>query len=196
MCPSVLGGVLVIYRKIPPALMMHRTGMQPACISQYQHADKDEDKRPHEKIASLDCEVGSDVARWHDWFPSHIGDDRYSRPEIRRYSHGIGKSLFVWHCVVGLRGRELPTKRLSAASFGGNPEIPRKSRDVRCWPVLRVVNFGQTHSPSVGTIHTPKNRAVFGSGRSQTRSKRPKTRFWLWHENSARSTNSDRRQKW
>jgi hypothetical protein len=62
----------------------------------------------------------------------------------------------------------------SPSTFGGNPDIPRKSRDVRCWPVLRVVNFGQTHSPSVGMIHTPKNRIVFGSGRSQTRSNRQK----------------------
>jgi len=122
------------------------------------------------------------------------------RPEYKAAKRGhfaiLQEIPFAWECVVGLRGLELPTKRLSAASFGGNPDIPRKSRDVRCWPVLRVVNFGQTHSPSVGTIQTPKNRAMFGSGRSQTRSKRPKTRFWLWHENSAKSANSDRRQKW
>src|SRR6516164_7167883 len=27
-------------------------------------------------IACLDCEVGSDVARCHDWFPHHFSDDR------------------------------------------------------------------------------------------------------------------------
>jgi hypothetical protein len=46
---------------------------------QHQHADKDEDKCPHEKIACLDGEVGSDVARCHDWFSSHFGDDRYAQ---------------------------------------------------------------------------------------------------------------------
>ncbi|MFY9840881.1 MAG: hypothetical protein WAK55_31310, partial [Xanthobacteraceae bacterium] len=34
-----------------------------------------------------------------------------------------GKSLFVWDCVVGLRGLELPTKRLSAAS----PELEQRA---------------------------------------------------------------------
>jgi hypothetical protein len=33
-----------------------------------------------------------------------------------RYLHDTGKSLFVWDCVVGLGGLELPTKRLSVAS--------------------------------------------------------------------------------
>jgi hypothetical protein len=37
-------------------------------------------------------------------------------PPVRHYLHDTGKSLFVWDCVVGLRGLELPTKRLSAVS--------------------------------------------------------------------------------
>jgi hypothetical protein len=37
------------------------------------------------------------------------------RPPIRRCLHDTGKSLFLWDCVVGLRGLELPTNRLSAA---------------------------------------------------------------------------------
>jgi Cytochrome P460 len=40
---------------------------------QHEHADKDKDKRADEKIAGLDCEVGSDVARWHDWFFPGLG---------------------------------------------------------------------------------------------------------------------------
>ena len=50
--------------------------------------------------------------------------------------------------------------------------------------VLAGFESGQfwTDSLAVGRHDTAaKNRAVFGSGRSQT-SKRPKTRFWLWHE--------------
>src|SRR5438309_1127776 len=34
---------------------------------------------PQKKIACLDGDVGSDVARCHDWFPYHFGDDRYSQ---------------------------------------------------------------------------------------------------------------------
>jgi hypothetical protein len=36
-------------------------------------------------------------------------------PPVRLYSHDPGKSLFGLDCGVGLRGLELPTKRLSAA---------------------------------------------------------------------------------
>jgi hypothetical protein len=39
----------------------------------------------------------------------------HENPPIRHYLHDTGKSLFVWDCVVGLRGLELPTNRLSAA---------------------------------------------------------------------------------
>jgi hypothetical protein len=42
----------------------------------------------------------------------------HENPLIRRYSRGIGKSLFVSDCVVGPGGLELLTKRLSAASPG------------------------------------------------------------------------------
>jgi hypothetical protein len=40
----------------------------------------------------------------------------HENPPIRAYLHDKGKSLFLWDCVVGLGGLELPTKRLSAAS--------------------------------------------------------------------------------
>jgi hypothetical protein len=39
----------------------------------------------------------------------------YESPPIRRFLYDTGKSLFVWDCVVGLRGLELPTNRLSGA---------------------------------------------------------------------------------
>jgi hypothetical protein len=45
----------------------------------------------------------------------NTGDPAIKSAEGLHYSHSIGKSLFVSNCVVGLRGLELPTKRLSAA---------------------------------------------------------------------------------
>ena len=48
---------------------------------------------------------------------------RTKNPPIRRYLHDNRKSLFVWDCVVGLGGLELPTKRLSVASFEQPPSI-------------------------------------------------------------------------
>jgi hypothetical protein len=36
----------------------------------------------------------------------------HENPEIRRHLHDTRKSPFVWDCVVGLGGLELPTKRL------------------------------------------------------------------------------------
>jgi len=43
---------------------------------------------------------------------------------------------------------------------------------------------------NVGTEGPPDRRSIADQEQAA------KTRFWLWHENSARSANSDRRQKW
>ena len=44
------------------------------------------------------------VQQWHEM----------ARSRMRRYSHGIGKSLFAWHCVVELRGLKLRANHVVA----------------------------------------------------------------------------------
>jgi hypothetical protein len=65
--------------------------------------------------------------------------DRQRRESTRTKTHQFGaicttpgKSLFVWDCVVGPGGLELPTKRLSAASSEHEPTcvIPRANRPI------------------------------------------------------------------
>ena len=58
----------------------------------------------------------------------------HENPPIRRYSHGIGKSLFVWDCVVGLRGLELGANHAVAIEAISGPsnsasESPKNPRE-------------------------------------------------------------------
>ena len=82
---------------------------------QHQHAEKDEDKCLHEKIACLDCEVGSDVARCHDWFPYHFGDDRYS--QTCASSRARARIWFLAAC-----------SRSAIDRLSGGPSVPTLTR--------------------------------------------------------------------
>jgi hypothetical protein len=102
----------------------------------------------------------------------------HENPPIRRYSHGIGKSLFVWDCVVGLGGLELPTKRLSVASSEQPPSMARSRiasaslasptcrrngpDSIRCSAFLRS-NRTHTRTESLWVVASVRGNGIFAA---------------------------------
>ena len=93
----------------------------------------------------------------------------HENPPIRLYLHDTEKSLFVWDCMVGLGGLEIPTKRLSATSPAHRATAPstmqrvsrtQQSAQDLSRPALRkvAVMSAITHCLTSSNSWNPANR--------------------------------------
>ena len=110
---------------------------------------------PHEKIACLDCEVGRDVARCHDCFPYHFGDDRYSQTWAS--SRARARIWFLAAC-----------SRSAIDRLSGGPSVPTLTRPDISPRDEENVNVNDPRPSAskrtVSTLHTP---ALRKKGRSK-----------------------------